>query len=603
MHLRLYSDVRLRKIFLKNFAVFVSLIFLIIAVLVFPYSNKLSAIYHKQLRSVNEDYLIRAGDMCDSVISDVESYIISISVRDEIRAYVLSDNTDDYFETVQNSLRFYKGINKYIYSVSLYSFDTKILVSDGSISYTNGEGESIYPKNDNKTSIDVCVKNNKYPFVISVMRCMEISNKRFAVIIDIDVERFGNLFENIEGDQINKFFIVTKNSEFVYGDNLKEYFKKPVSDIMKENTDGTAIVGNEKFVFSEKSSRKNDLIYVSLMPFDHYISVAKSYRMYMLLIVLASLALGILIALFMTKSSITPMDIILSEIDNMQTGSETGKIPIEIRYIVEDIRKVFKDKENLNGEMNSRILLLKLAQAQALQTQINPHFLHNTLEMINWMAFGALGKENEISKCITVLSEMFRKGLETDEYIVSLKDEVQHAKAYAQLLEIRFEGNVKIYFDIPDSFLEAPTLKFILQPLIENAVYHGIRPRENSGCIWIKAKKNENELIISVSDNGKGMSKQKLEKIQRELRSGTGNLDEQIAQIVRKWNTKENGENADILDNSWWLQRQKSDVGIGIKNINNRIKLIFGDKYGLRLYKNKHGGITSEVNLPIVKNQ
>ena len=293
---------------------------------------------------------------------------------------------------------------------------------------------------------------------------------------------------------------------------------------------------------------------------------------------------------------------ILAEIDNTNENDKNRKIPIEIRCIVEDIRKVFKDREKMDSEIHSRMLLLKLAQAQALQTQINPHFLHNTLEMINWMAFGALGKENEISKCITELSEMFRKGLETDEYIVSLKDEAEHAMAYCKLLGVRFENSINITFDIPDSLLCNYTLKFILQPLIENAVYHGIRPEGGSGNIYVKAYETSDELIISVSDDGKGMDNNKLEKIEKELKKGAGNLDEQITQIIQRWNVDDTENTTTPMANSWWLGRKKRDVGIGIKNINNRIKMIFGENYGLDIIRNEYGGITALVRLPIIKN-
>ncbi len=601
MRLKLYRDKRLKRIFLKNYIVFISFLIVFVAMLIFPFSKRMSTIYRNQLININNEYLFRVGDMVDSVVSEIESYMINISVKDEIATLILSDNESEYLKSAQTHLKFYKGINKYIHSVSVYNFETEKMITDSNVINRIDKNEYLFPTKEDETNFTVCAKNNKYPFVIRMVRCMRISGNKVAVIIDLDVERFSSWIESIDEEYVNQIFITTDSGEFVYGDKIKERFKKPIENVIIKHSDGTAMIEKEKFVISEKISEKTGLIYISMMPFEYYSETLKSYGEYIILIGLFSLIIGLFFAFFMTKSSVNHIDIILSEIDNKEIDNQR-KIPIEIRCIVEDIRRVFKDREKMDSEIHSRMLLLKLAQAQALQTQINPHFLHNTLEMINWMAFGALGKENEISKCITELSEMFRKGLETDEYIVSLKDETEHAIAYCKLLEVRFENSIKISFDIPGELLYNYTLKFILQPLIENAVYHGIRPKGGSGNIYVRAYKNDNELIISVADDGKGMDNIMLEKTEKELKKGVGNLDEQIRELIKRWNVEDAENNLTPMANSWWLGREKRDVGIGIKNINNRIKMIFGENYGLDIIRNEYGGITAKVRLPVIKN-
>ncbi len=602
MHLGLYNDVRLKKIFIKNFLIFVSAVFLIIAMLVLPFSNRLSEVYRKQLANVNDDYLKRAGDMCDSIIAEVEAYIISISVNDEVAALVSAADEGNYTEAVQKHLKFYKGINKYIDSVSVYNFRTGNMVHDTSVVYMDKNGiPSEYEIKINTTTVNVCAKNGKYPFVVRMVRGIEISGNNAAIIIDVDVDRFNSLFENIDEGYVNQLIVTTAGGEFVYGDKLKERFKKPIESILRRIGDDIAEIDGEKFVYSEKTSERTGLKYLSLMPFDYYTASTKDYILYVIIIAAVSLIMGIILALLMTKKSVSHIDIILAEIDNNNSGVRSRKSPIEIRCIVDDIRKSVKKTEDMGSEISSRMLLLKLAQAQALQTQINPHFLHNTFEMINWMAYKSFGKENEISECITELSEMFRRGLETDEYIVSLSDEVEHAKAYCKLLEIRFENNIRVEFDVPGNLLSANTVKFILQPLIENAVYHGIRPRGETGNIMVKVINKEKDLFISVSDNGIGMEEAKIEKIARELKKGAGNLDEQIVQLIRKWNVDEAESENGGVTKSWWLGRTNRDVGIGIKNVNNRIKMIFGENYGLRLMKNESGGITAEVKIPLIE--
>lgn len=599
----LYHDKRLKRPFYKNFIIFSVIIFFTIMLLVFPFSFYLRNLYENQLLDINNDLSTRARDMCDSVISQVQMYTISASTNYEIVAFAAAKNEENHVASVQNYLRFYKYINNYIDSIYILNYRTGNLISDTSViensnAITGDINDKLKIYKDDPTIIYTCAKNNKYPFVIRIIRHVSIGDNTIAIIADIDIDKFNGLFESIDSQYTNQIFITTADGKVVYSDGIKERFNMPINEIMRFEGEKEAQFNNKRFLISYKKSERFDFIYYSLLPIEYYRAAIKGYAVVIIMSTFLSVLLGMFVSFFMARRSMSHIELILSEFERGEQ-MPLRKIPLEIRYIIEDIRASIKKTEDIENEISSRMLMLKIAQVQALQSQINPHFLHNTLDSINWMVFSKMGRDNEVSKCIVELSEMYRLGLQTDAYIIPLYEELGHAEAYCSLLKIRHGESIDIHFNIPENEKNMNVVKFILQPIIENAVYHGVKPKENGGNVWVEAFSENGVLCINVKDDGVGIPAGKLAEINKELECGFGSLDEQIVQIVENWESYETGETKNSAKESWWLGRKKNDVGIGIKNVNNRIKMIFGESYGIKLVSNELAGITVEIRMPI----
>ena len=134
--------------------------------------------------------------------------------------------------------------------------------------------------------------------------------------------------------------------------------------------------------------------------------------------------------------------------------------------------------ESLKQEVEERMASLHNAQILALQSQINPHFMFNTLEAIGDTMVLLLGRENEATDMIQNLAILLRISLSTDTYIVPLRDELEHVKLYMQLMEFRYQGDIHYSIEVPDAMLSLSVVKLTLQPLIENAIQHGLRPKQ-----------------------------------------------------------------------------------------------------------------------------
>ncbi|WP_026575711.1 sensor histidine kinase [Bacillus sp. UNC438CL73TsuS30] len=229
----------------------------------------------------------------------------------------------------------------------------------------------------------------------------------------------------------------------------------------------------------------------------------------------------------------------------------------------------YTEMEYQNKLMNNEAKLL------ALQSQINPHFLHNTLETINSIAY--INNVPLISELSRSLSSMFRYNTVSNGKYVTLGDEIQHVENYLNVQLIRFEGMIEKEIEIDKDILNCKIIKFVLQPIIENCFDHGLEDLTEGGVIKIKACRDNQQIRIFVEDNGVGMEEDARERLNKSFKEN----------VIHK------------------NDREKSDTntGVGISNVNSRIKLAFGDEFGLSVENREPSGLIVRVNLPFIINQ
>ena len=204
---------------------------------------------------------------------------------------------------------------------------------------------------------------------------------------------------------------------------------------------------------------------------------------------------------------------------------------------------------------------LRISEMRTLEAQINPHFLYNTLDSIIWLARN--NQSEDVTKLVYSLTNLLRIGLNKGRALVTIKEETEHIKNYMTIQEIRFGDDFTFEMDIPDSLMSYKTVKLILQPIIENAIYHGVMKNEETGKIRLSASGSENEIIFLIEDNGPGVSEEECRKVQ------------------------------DYLDIS-----KESERGFGLRNVNMRIKLYFGQQYGLNFKSRPGTGSTISICIP-----
>ena len=227
--------------------------------------------------------------------------------------------------------------------------------------------------------------------------------------------------------------------------------------------------------------------------------------------------------------------------------------------------------EGIQRDYQNRLIVLD-AQMKALEARINSHFLFNTLESINSMA--ELADNKEIATMSLALGDMFRYAIKTPGEIVTLTDELKHVDDYASIQLIRFNGKFRLEKNIPPALLSCPVLKLILQPLVENALFHGLNYCTTGDLITISAVQENLLLHISVSDNGVGMNPETLAMLRSTL----------------------------MNQNSFSEIGHHSGQSIGLGNIHARIQLYYGKQYGLSIASAENIGTRITITIPITGN-
>ena len=234
-------------------------------------------------------------------------------------------------------------------------------------------------------------------------------------------------------------------------------------------------------------------------------------------------------------------------------ASEFNKLSSSFEHMVIQIQE-------LMDKVKKEEVALRKTELKALQAQINPHFLYNTLDSIQWMC-----EEEKTEDAITMvgaLAQLFRISISKGYELISIEKEIQHAKNYLVIQSYRYKDQFTYHFDIDEEVLPYLCNKITIQPIIENALYHGISRMVDEGEILISVHKVNDDIIIKIKDNGVGMSEEQVESI---------------------------------------LKKERTDSkGIGVKNVNDRIKIYFGDEYGIVVESELDVGTTITIKIPAV---
>ena len=216
----------------------------------------------------------------------------------------------------------------------------------------------------------------------------------------------------------------------------------------------------------------------------------------------------------------------------------------------------------------------KAMELKALQAMINPHFLYNCLSSIKWKAIRT--GNDEISDLTGHLAKFYRTSLNGGKQITTVGSELENVKSYVELQRMTHENSFDVEYELDETLFETSMPNFLLQPIVENAIFHGLETKPDKGKVTIRVEMTEKNVIIIVSDDGVGIGREELELMRDSLKNSKKETDKEC---------KSPGERGN---------------GIALANVSQRIKLIFGDDYGLNLYSTKGIGTDVEIILPIM---
>lgn len=401
------------------------------------------------------------------------------------------------------------------------------------------------------------------------------TQRRGTLVVYLNFGKFDELMRSKVQNQ--RIYIIDGNREFLYS-SLEQETGNPVRDpflnkLLDQETPYRIVRhnGGNAVVSMVHSAYNRDWSFVSVISLDEYRLKQEQFKRLVAIWLVLSVVVSFVVAIVISLRTYQPIRRIISLFDSTGKSAfysddvdHTATKRNEIKYIMSQINRTFADKKEMEEELNEKYRKLRKAQAIALQSQINPHFLFNTLETINWKVMRLTKGKNEASGMIQSLSRLLRLSLETEEELILLRKELEQIRLYMEIQMFRYKDKLNVQWFVSERVLDYKVIKLLIQPIVENAIYHGIKPSPVNGVIKIAAYEKGNAIVISVKDNGIGMSKSEVARINAELDQET----------------------------------LKGNRHIGLYNVHQRIRLAFGSAYGLKLTSRSKKGTIVVMTLP-----
>ncbi len=548
------------------------------------------------VNTVRNSTLENSRVLLRQLTSEIDSYIlsmerISMTIQNDprIQRYLTkNEQNPQQNRALQLYLQTYIKARDDISNILVINRKKKILFGDPEAvinPWTSLEKKEWYIKalkSNGKTIVSPSyvqdIIKGQYPWVVSLSKSIpSVKTKKIigVLLLDLKFNRINELCRSLVVGKKGYNFIIDNRGNYVFHpaqqliySNLRS---EPLASIMNllGNDQNTSYHKNNRYFMVETSKLTGwhiiSVTYDSdIIPDWEYVKI--SYTIIGLVL--------FLIAGFATNRISTGITKPVRKLQNIMKSVETGEFQIVGSIeATDEIRELAREYDIMVGRIRELMAenireqeLKRKSDLKALQAQINPHFLYNTLDSIIWMA--EMGKNREVVHMTSALSKLFRISISKGREFVSLKDELAHVKSYLTIQKMRYKDKFKYVISVDKELYSITTLKIILQPLVENALYHGIKEVDYTGMISITGEKDQETIVLKVSDNGKGMDKEELENLLTAIQTP---IEEQTN-----------------------LTKQ----GMGVRNVQERIQLYFGQEYGLSFSSAPGKGTVITVKLP-----
>lgn len=387
--------------------------------------------------------------------------------------------------------------------------------------------------------------------------------------IDINYNAIKNVCDKNRYGKRSQLYVLDENSNIVYSSDKSKLGEKFINPYIKSGTSNGMIEdsdGGKKLISSVKSSYTN-WQYMCIVPTSELTSSTSSIISYTIIVglicVLIALAVSILLSFAVTRP--------LKELTSLMRRVENGDLDVIYSYRSKDeIGVLSKGFNNMIANMNDLIkrvldfrLKTKEAELEALQSKINPHFLYNTLQSIQMKA--VVDGNTDLSDMIELLGNYMRFSISSMKEIIPLSTELEYLNNYINLQKIRFGEKLKFIIETDDKALKCKILKLLLQPLVENAIYHGLEKKQGEWMLNVKCEVINDRLHIKVIDNGAGLSEDSLDRLREYI-----------------------------------FTPGKKEGSMGIKNVYERLSIVFEDEFDMKIDSIENIGTKIQISIPAV---
>ena len=413
----------------------------------------------------------------------------------------------------------------------------------------------------------------RYRWVVSLSRQVELTRagsiEGGVLLVDMSFSGIEQICKDVElASSDGYLYLIDGDGEIIYHPRQQLIY----AGLLEENNrtaagyeDGShaETFGGAKRQVTVKTVGYTGWKLVGVVPADNIWDNYGQLLLFFLFVVLFSIFLLVFVNLHLSERISVPMK-------ELEAGREEVDIdvsgPYEIERLGHSIRSMVSTMRHLMDDIIEQEAQKRRSELDVLQSQINPHFLYNTLDSVVWMTEN--GRTDEAILMVTSLARFFRISLSRGSNIIPIADELEHARHYLTIQKMRYKNKFSAVIAAEDGVEGLYTIKLIVQPILENAIYHGMAYADGDGEITVRARRDGGDVVIEVADNGPGMPEETVER---------------------------------LLDQSYAAAPGTKGSGIGLRNVHQRIRLTFGEEYGLAIHSEPDAGTTVCIRLPVLE--
>lgn len=577
---KLLQNPFVQKWFLSLLA-FVSMLF--ISFTLYTYTNS-KRLLQSEFTHYSELQTDKISSYLDDSFYSYNQIIALLSLNSEVRMYLFDDNTvnlfPDLYSQISSQLLSYKQSFSAIDSIYLYpSSGTDFFSSSISdpapkpLTLAMDEDAFLLYEQYNDTETRIIFPRKKsdfYPYLITILSPLSQAGKHSMIAVNIDVSRIPVLHSSKE-NTYQSIYIISDDGEIVYRNGQQDMPESlnTVEELKhfdsSKASHGIYVNSESPYVYMQQHSQTYPWYYVTVTYTQSY--VGKTYNLFSSLItflpwlVLLSLVVTIWLAILATHPIRTISDFLEDPLFGVPKNISEPETEKMIRQLINYIQA----NKDLSEALKSQMKQQNRATFLALQSQINPHFLFNTLNMIRCMEIETLGYDHEAPNLTLNLSRLLRYAIDSTE-LVPLKDEIYNTEVYFNILNQRYKNKLELHIYQSDEASNILVPKLIIQPLIENAIFHGCSPQlATSNQLFVDVTSRENRCILMVKDNGMGIAPDRLEELRKKV-----------------------NDIANIPENS-----------IGLQNVALRMHLTYGDAFEIIIDSVQGQGTCITLSFPV----
>ncbi|PKM93628.1 MAG: sensor histidine kinase [Firmicutes bacterium HGW-Firmicutes-1] len=561
---------------------------IIVAILPMIYTGL--SIYEKYSDQIIENSKVYTGQIMEQLKINIDDYLAQgITSHSDVENLLMNNTSENDTSAITNLNMYYSSRND-IVSISLFHLDGTLMNTVPNLPLAENiqiSKEDWYQNVIDQNSIYFVsdphiqrIIQGQYKWVVSICKVVDFgganTEKKAILVVDMSLQPLVELCDNLNLGGSGYVYIVNEVDEIIYHPQQAVVFSRLKEEISyKYNEQGETYrnsQGDEVLIVNNSLNFVNwDLIGVSYIKniSDRNVQIAKE--------IMVTIPIILIIVVLLSWYISYKISLPIKELGNHMKIVEKGNFDIQL-----DLKNGELEVMNLTATFNIMVKRIKELidenkkeqeakrhnELNVLQAQINPHFLYNTLDSIMWMA--EAGMSEDVVLMVTALAKLFRISISKGQNIIAVEEELEHAKNYLLIQKIRYKEKFNFSIYASDEVKALKTVKLILQPVIENAIYHGIEYMVDLGEIDIYAEIVGGKLLYTVKDNGLGMTPEVLESIRK------GTIE---------------------------VNPNKGGSGVGVSNVNQRIKLRYGNEYGMEITSEEEVGTEVKIWLPIIRGE